>query len=644
MIDIVEGEDFYNDKIYFNQDEKTQSFINNLKKNLKEKSLYTQLFNNYKFEKIMMDEEMKKEDITDKKDQKKSMNIEQKEQIDEVKINMFMILFNECDKDDSEKGKYPYIDNNNIVTRRLIIEECIIKDSKLIVNKKDYVFIPIRTSPIFHYGNEEIEIDTKIKRSPVLKINKSEVWNEENFKKLYKEQLTKEIEYLDEHKKSTTKSNSGQNFSLKTDNSEGEINGKRFYFKIDENNIRRYIYTNDYKKEIDGFYTKHKKIDLGIKGKVELKIESDINFDDYLKEHYNINNNLKAHILYKNFVEEVIPENEPIIIEVKKSFKLYDLLNQIKQISKVSKNLSLNTKENNGISSFPKYIIGYLCNFTDSEVKNQNIQILKGKYKDTNKNLLQHNLEVIDNNNVNVIICLIKDEKIMGYDLSIEDYNNKEGKEITKRVDLNYLCEKIFPNKNKTDLIKLVMNKYKNKYESLTYEGEMTMSKHYQEIKKIKNEYNAENEKLKDENQSVKAENKAVKDENKVVKDENQEYKATIEKLNDENKAVKAENQAVKDENKAVKAENQAVKDENQAVKDENKAVKGENQEYKATIEKLNDKYKAVKDENQEYKTTIEKLNDKNKRILDDYEKLKREFERLKNSSQQKNNLNNGNE
>jgi hypothetical protein len=47
----------------------------------------------------------------------------------------------------------------------------------------------------------------------------------------------------------------------------------------------------------------------------------------------------------------------------------------------------------------------------------------------------------------------------MGYDLSREDYNNIEGKEITKRVDLTYLCEKIFPNENKESLINSVVNK-----------------------------------------------------------------------------------------------------------------------------------------------------------------------------------------
>ena len=149
-----------------------------------------------------------------------------------------------------------------------------------------------------------------------------------------------------------------------------------------------------------------------------------------------------AHILFKNFKEKVIPKDEPIILEVKKSFKLYDLLNRIKQISKVSQNLTLN-EDNNKISKFPKYIIGYLCNFNDNDVKRENLKLLNEKNKETDKTLLKHDFEIINNNDVKVFICLIKDEQNMGYNLSIEDYNNKEGKEKTKRVDLTYLCEKI---------------------------------------------------------------------------------------------------------------------------------------------------------------------------------------------------------
>ena len=530
MIDIIEGEDFYNDTIYIHQEEQTQSSINNLKKNLSEKSLYTQLFNNYKFEKIMEEKEnqegMNKQNMGEKEDQKKWMDIDKKEQIDEVKINMFMILFNECDND-SKKDEYPYIDNNYIITRRLIIEDCKINENKLKVDKKDYVFIPIQSNPIFKYDEEIIKIENKNnknKKIPVLIINNSEAWNEETFKEKYKKLLDKEIEYLNEHKKSTTKSNSGQNFSVKTDNSEGEINGIRFYNIIDDNNIRRFIYSRDYKKEIDGFYTRHKEIDLGIEGEVKFEIKSDDNSQEnynYLIQNYSTNNNLKAHILFKNFKEKVIPKDKPIILEVKKSFKIYDLLNQIKQISKVSKNLTLN-EDNNEISKFPKYIIGYLCNFNDGEVKRENLKLLNENYKGTDKTLLEHDLDIINKNDVKVVICLIKDEQIMGYDLSIEDYNNKEeGKQITKRVDLTYLCEKIFPNENKKNLINSVMNKYKEKYISLTFEKTVNISDYYEGINKIKTEI----KRLNDENKEVRAKNKAYQTEIERLKHELEELK-----------------------------------------------------------------------------------------------------------------------
>ena len=561
MIDIIEGEDFYNDTIYIHQEEQTQSSINNLKKNLSEKSLYTQLFNNYKFEKIMEEKEnqegMNKQNMGEKEDQKKWMDIDKKEQIDEVKINMFMILFNECDND-SKKDEYPYIDNNYIITRRLIIEDCKINENKLKVDKKDYVFIPIQSNPIFKYDEEIIKIENKNnknKKIPVLIINNSEAWNEETFKEKYKKLLDKEIEYLNEHKKSTTKSNSGQNFSVKTDNSEGEINGIRFYNIIDDNNIRRFIYSRDYKKEIDGFYTRHKEIDLGIEGEVKFEIKSDDNSQEnynYLIQNYSTNNNLKAHILFKNFKEKVIPKDKPIILEVKKSFKIYDLLNQIKQISKVSKNLTLN-EDNNEISKFPKYIIGYLCNFNDGEVKRENLKLLNENYKGTDKSLLEHDLDIINKNDVKVVICLIKDEKIMGYDLSIEDYNSKEeGKQITKRVDLTYLCEKIFPNENKKNLINSVMNKYKEKYISLTFEKTVNISDYYEGINKIKTEI----KRLNDENKEVKTEIKEVRAKNKA-------YQTEIKRLNDENKEVRAKNKAYQTEIERLKHELEELKKSN---------------------------------------------------------------------------------
>ena len=73
------------------------------------------------------------------------------------------------------------------MSRRNIIEDCKINENKLIVNKKDYLFIPIQNNPIFQYYEEKIKIETKYyKKLPVLIINNSQAWKEEQFKELFK--------------------------------------------------------------------------------------------------------------------------------------------------------------------------------------------------------------------------------------------------------------------------------------------------------------------------------------------------------------------------------------------------------------------------------------------------------------------------
>ena len=208
----------------------------------------------------------------------------------------------------------------------------------------------------------------------------------------------------------------------------------------------------------------------------------------------------------------------------------------------MSKNLTLN-EDNNEISKFPKYIIGYLCNFNDGEVKRENLKLLNENYKGTDKSLLEHDLDIINKNDVKVVICLIKDEKIMGYDLSIEDYNSKEeGKQITKRVDLTYLCEKIFPNENKKNLINSVMNKYKEKYISLTFEKTVNISDYYEGINKIKTENKAYQTEIKRLNDAYQTEIKRLNDENKEVRAKNKAYQTEIERLKHELEELKKSN------------------------------------------------------------------------------------------------------
>ena len=522
IITFNEENDFADDNYNIYQEDLTQRYINILRKNLTERDIYTQLFNNFNFEKIMRQNPIEEEE--EKKNQEKEnkqdlSEIDNKEQIDEVKINMFMVIYNNCDY--SKSNEYSlYLNDDYIQTRRLIIEDCEIDKSKLKVISKSYKFIPINTKDtIFPSDLGQITIskdeeNKNEKKSIKLLIDGNKAMNEDTFKEKFKDQLSEELNYLKNLRSqaSISSSNKSQNsvkLSKKTDNSDTEINGKRFYI-LKNNQIQRYIFSN-YKKEIDGIYTEHKEIILNIKGKVSFDEDSFKNnsYKNYLENNYNINNDLKAHILFKNFDEESIPENEPIILEVKKSFKLYDLLNQIKQISKVAKNLVLQSN----IPKFPKYIIGYICSYSEKKIEIDNFTTLNGKYKNTNKTLLEHDLEVINENEIKVIICLIKDEQISGYDLSKEDYNSEEWekKKIKNRVDLAYLCEKIIPEKSKEIDINKIINKYKEKYKSLTYEKNISLSEYYSKVGKIMEENEKRNEKFKDEIERLKKEIERLK-------------------------------------------------------------------------------------------------------------------------------------
>ena len=62
-------------------------------------------------------------------------------------------------------------------------------------------------------------------------------------------------------------------------------------------------------------------------------------------------------------------------------------------------------------------------------------------FYDKEEKELKHANNIIDKNNINVVICVIKGE-INGYSLGKEDYQN-ENEKIKYRVDLSYMHKKI---------------------------------------------------------------------------------------------------------------------------------------------------------------------------------------------------------
>ena len=87
--------------------------------------------------------------------------IDDKEQINEVKVNLFFILYNGCDYNDEYKE---VIIDRYIKTKRLIIQDYSIKDDKIELGKKQYRYIKIvnkNDNLCFNDELDEIIVDKK---------------------------------------------------------------------------------------------------------------------------------------------------------------------------------------------------------------------------------------------------------------------------------------------------------------------------------------------------------------------------------------------------------------------------------------------------------------------------------------------------
>ena len=486
--------------------------------------------------------------------------IDDKEQINEVKVNLFFILYNGCDYNDEYKE---VIIDRYIKTKRLIIQDYSIKDDKIELGKKQYRYIKIvnkNDNLCFNDELDEIIVDQKKDK----KDTKKEIRMRLNGKKLLSEN-----EFTDQHKnitnikddlillnsKSGKKSLSVKNKKIKMDDisskeginiiefntiskhsndnltnssvskelddSEKEVKGERFY---SEN--KRYIFIDIYSKEIDGIFTIHNKIYLG-----EAKKDLKKGLEDLLsaEKKNKIINDIQSHIIYKNFDDPYINENIPFILEIKKSMNfLISLLNQIKNISKVSGNLC--------DAQIPTTIIGIICRFSPKQIiEQQNFLTLKKE----NETLLDHIINIINRNKVRVVIGAIEDEKILGYPLGESDYNI-EGANLKTRIDIFYMNNRFknlddkvmakihtkysqiyksitfLPNSmqnfenlfNKNKELELKLEKEKKKYEEL----EIKLKEKDEKIKELENQlkygkHNKDNEKGDEKNSNIKKDN-----------------------------------------------------------------------------------------------------------------------------------------
>ena len=165
----------------------------------------------------------------------------------------------------------------------------------------------------------------------------------------------------------------------------------------------------------------------------------------------------------KNFEEESIPTDTPIVLETKASFELVNILNQIKKSSKIIKNVvSKNT-------ILPKYFIGTLCSFKNFNVDVEMSQ-LNEPYNgiDGNPTLFQHINEIIENNGIKFVICVINGETIRGYNLGKGDYTDPQNQSL-KRVELSLMNETMKIGLSQ-DQLNQINEEFSSIYESINLE------------------------------------------------------------------------------------------------------------------------------------------------------------------------------
>ena len=389
--------------------------------------------------------------------------IEAKEQINEVKYFFFMVLFNECEYSDEYKG-FKNFKKNELNLIRIVKQKVTLNEitKKFVFGEKIFAFLP-RTQKKFQFEDENIN------KTYVITLDKGKIQITKDEKDLL---TAKEFE-----EKYKIKIEAKKDGNILDSFSEEEMNNKLYYDMIGNNEFIRFSILSGYRKEIDAIFTKHKEINLA-SGIVDFK-DGISNFIE--GKNSNIQNDLKSIIIFKNFEETVIPKDKPIVMEIKKSCRLSDLIIQLKQDAKIFKYIKCHDSK----IELPKYFIGIICQY-EMDTANKELSKLYKPYKDSKVNNLSHILNVITKMEINIIIGIIKDEKIMDYPLGKCDYDC-DIPNVFRRVDLNYLNKKLCRGKYTEEKITEIILKYGTIYKSIKIEKAIPYRIYKQDIDKMGN-------------------------------------------------------------------------------------------------------------------------------------------------------------
>ena len=552
-----------------------------------------------------------KKKLNNEKDPK---NIKLKE-VSEVKYNLFLGFTKDCKP---AYDKYDALVGSELSGHRLIIQDIEITENELNYKPKKFVFIPLKKDRIFPLENNG-EISFSIEGKKIMKLNGKPLVSSADF-------IKKGSIYEKFQKMNDTNSKNNETFSNKTENnnsinlnkpenkstskkeeslskfksnpssiygasskinnsSETEADiGNVFYDEIEKDKkYTRYSYYEKYVKEVDGIFNEHEEIKLN-KKIVEIKFDKGKNFDN-LNNVYDIDNDLKAHILIKNFEEESIPKDVPFFLEVKSSFKLVDVLKQIRKASKFIDNI-----KKYEYPILPRYIIGILCSYDEDAVKS-NFNILSGKYMGYDSNdvsndvtLYQHIKRIIDRNNIKFLIATIQNGSINEYNIINNDY----GFYPFNRVSLDLMMEQFFTN-----------DKFK----------ELKEMKQLGEIKnKINDRFKILNASINRESQFKELRIKLMEMTNKI----SEKDKEIIEK---NNKINEKEKEIIEKDNKISEKDKEIIEKDNKISEKEKEIIEKDN--------KINEKDKKIKQLNEEKK----RMEEEAKNIMEQMERMRKELE-----------------
>ena len=455
----------------------TKDEINFLKLNLAPNYIYISIFDeNYHMKSITQESSQKNNKSDTSSQAHESIGIENscsnqegdsaisltklnnKEQIDEVKYFFFMVLYNECSYSEEYKEfKNPNKNELNLI--RVVYQEIIFNEvtQKYEFSDKGYIFLPM--------NRKEFQIKSKNNRIYDFYVSKSKIKVQRNNNNLltdneFVEKYGNNKFKIEDINNNNNNNNDNNNITILDEFSEEEMNKILFYDVIGNNEFMCFSILNRYSKEIDAIFTEHKGLNINVE---------EVNLKDGIEklisgENNNIDNDLKSIIIFKNFKEKVIEKENAIVMEIKKSIRISDLIIQLKQDAKIFKYLNLNDCK----KKLPKYFIGIICSYNNINGLNEQLGKLNYSYKgEKNTTNLDHILKIMTKMDIKVIIGVIKDEKINGYPLGECDFDIP-GKFL--RVDLNYLNEKVCGGKYSEEKIKEIILKYGEQYKSIKSE------------------------------------------------------------------------------------------------------------------------------------------------------------------------------